>query len=904
VRCNGSAPRRVSVQHPSPVAAPACTAARAYSSGAQPCMVVPKQDLCSGSAVRIGGSGFCVSGLLSHGSFGAVWVASRRFSKDNADANVVIKEILCRSRSSLHAAEFEGQILRQCAAWVHAGALEQVPALLSMEKESIGPECWRVRLAMTRLPGEPLDDFLEKQEAAGAPPREFGVRFARALAVARELLLQLGAAMDQISTKVYHRDVHPRNMLLEERGDGRPPLFGLVDFGLAVGAESWRAGGWSSRGAGGDCRYWPTSAWVMFGQGSGALEEQPGLRREYETRLDLHALGLSALEVLVRLMPSSPSDEASEQEPPATALAGLQGLRAAWAKYWQDVSRFWEVVYGAYAGGKDIRELKAACTEVGVHAIVATGLRQLRAALRELRCAGGGPVQAAADDEAEDEATEGGSVVGTAADEGLFALVDALLQLVSDGDEPEETPTWGGICELLARPSRSSSAAATPPPPAEAQNVPPPAAQERALSAAASERRAAREAEEQEPSPTARPPPQSPMSSHRVSEDSDGQMPPWRPVRVQPAEETLDAEAGQRHTDSRKSVKLSDEVIVAHITTPSTPRDNLDMVEYVDDDGDLICFQLEAGQLVTYCNGKRGVGVGVSQDSTGIVTELKWFSTDGEGWGGSIADQFNCGGMIPQGKLKLLRDLAERAGVPTNIPCQFDASEVAQDPPKVKEAQDVLPARPHTPPPSLEPEPEATPTHNLPVTPRSPQCFAGVPSQHQQSCPKTAVPPPPTGARTPPSSQVRFPSTARVTPRAYSPPARSVTPLMPGGTALPVVPNLPSRGSSCHVPVGSPLPGSRQLPAFATRSSTPSRPTCSMPAVQQAGPGLPMTLPVWRPSSPFTAAVPTATLVAAAGLMRAPYGSLRSPPPSRQMGPPPQLQPQVLHHAGSHLHHE
>ena len=73
--------------------------------------------------------------------------------------------------------------------------------------------------------------------------------------------------------------------------------FGLIDFGLAVDARAWKCGAWCRSGASGDGRFWPTSAWRMFtGE---ALDED--LRAEYSAHLDLHSIGLSALQALVTL---------------------------------------------------------------------------------------------------------------------------------------------------------------------------------------------------------------------------------------------------------------------------------------------------------------------------------------------------------------------------------------------------------------------------------------------------------------------------------------------------------------------------------------------------------------------------------------------------------------------------
>lgn len=94
--------------------------------------------------------------------------------------------------------------------------------------------------------------------------------------------MQVAAGMESVSAHAFHRDIHPRNMLVEER-PGSLPRFGLVDFGLAVGASEWRTGQWRARGVAGDCRCWPPSAWVYFADGEEeVLDEKPPLRMEYE----------------------------------------------------------------------------------------------------------------------------------------------------------------------------------------------------------------------------------------------------------------------------------------------------------------------------------------------------------------------------------------------------------------------------------------------------------------------------------------------------------------------------------------------------------------------------------------------------------------------------------------------
>merc|ERR1711971_1002233 len=91
---------------------------------------------------------------------------------------------------------------------------------------------------------------------------------------------------------------HPRNMLIAIPRDGRPKV-SLLDFGLAVNAQSWPQGGWLSENVAGDGRYWPASSWLVFAEGKRALLSQPQLREEYEARLDFHSVGVSCLQVFL-----------------------------------------------------------------------------------------------------------------------------------------------------------------------------------------------------------------------------------------------------------------------------------------------------------------------------------------------------------------------------------------------------------------------------------------------------------------------------------------------------------------------------------------------------------------------------------------------------------------------------
>lgn len=349
-----------------------------------------------GAIVKIGDNKFEVVSPIGEGTFGVVWGARSEVGV------VAIKEIFCRSRSAVSDAVFECQVLHALqGAWSEADApsIGRVPSFLSCAADCLGPEEWRVRLAMTKIPGDSLNRFLDRrrQQLAKAPcrPQE---QFACACFYARELLRQLAPAFGRISTLAYHRDVNPRNILVEDMAER--PCYGLIDFGLAVEAAGWRVGamqtvggeaavgGWQILGVGGDCRYWPVSAWLMLEQGPRALSSRPSLCLEYKTHLDLHALGITALQVFAELAPYLASDDGSvadseEEAAPET----LSALCAAWDRYWAEASHYWQRLYDAYRKSGDQQDLatvKAEYRELEVHKRIGEHLSDLRSALRDV----------------------------------------------------------------------------------------------------------------------------------------------------------------------------------------------------------------------------------------------------------------------------------------------------------------------------------------------------------------------------------------------------------------------------------------------------------------------------------------------------------------------------------------
>lgn len=154
--------------------------------------------------------------------------------------------------------------------------------------------------------------------------------------------------------------------------------------------------------------------------------------------LDLHSLGLSAVQVLVEMSPQPHSPDSGDcsgiyledsDEYDDELLTRLWCLRTAWQQYWEDATRFWQCIYDTFRSGGDFKALKAAYVRADVHETVRRSLLALRAALVQL-----GEASARAAPE-----------VGA---RGVPCLVKALLVMVGTG-EKDTAVNWGAIREIL-----------------------------------------------------------------------------------------------------------------------------------------------------------------------------------------------------------------------------------------------------------------------------------------------------------------------------------------------------------------------------------------------------------------------------------------------------------------------
>lgn len=427
-------------------------------------------ELRPGCSVYIDGWRFQIVSPLGMGSYGMVWSGT---SDDGRE--VAIKEILCRSHADLVNAQFESNLLyKLCHTSAKQGYLQlrashgrvptlaengtdpRIPALAAQETQALVPEReWRVRLAMSKIPGTPLVLMLEKyrlERSAGVidgsstTVESVLMRLAKPCRFARDLVAQLGPSLDRIASIAYHRDINPRNILVETH-EGRPPFYGLVDFGMAVDSVKWRSdslGVWQNLEVGGDCRYWPVSAWTMFLHGPEKLGPNSPLRQEYHTQLDVHALGITALQVLIEmsaLVPEAACSVGSESAASGSEIpATWRALQSAWNQYWEDAADFWSCLIDCFTNRGDWNALKIACHSHGVLDIITKDLVELRSALAEVAAAC-------------QPYTANGEAAAVAAELRVLAL--ALREMISAG-AGDSMPTFANIQTSLSLPKSNT----------------------------------------------------------------------------------------------------------------------------------------------------------------------------------------------------------------------------------------------------------------------------------------------------------------------------------------------------------------------------------------------------------------------------------------------------------------
>lgn len=295
---------------------------------------------------------------------------------------MALKEVLCRSQSELRQAIFEVQVLMalEQAASPHRLKL-RVPRCIAY-KVNVCSGGWKVRTAMTLVPGQSLDYFLRQKPPPGCTVST-GLR--RALSLVSCLLRDIGPALQLLGPIAWHRDVNSHNILIDasdadDSNIAANASFWLIDFGLAVDSQSWvsEQGRWRTEYIGGDSRYWPPSSWIMHLVGPEGFDHRPDLCDQYQRRLDIHGLGVTALELLCTVAMACPlADEAEEQ-----ALQPWAPIFHAWTCYREAVWQWWATVYAVFSVGGDLAPVQAQLVEERIVEQLLLLLTRIRIALR------------------------------------------------------------------------------------------------------------------------------------------------------------------------------------------------------------------------------------------------------------------------------------------------------------------------------------------------------------------------------------------------------------------------------------------------------------------------------------------------------------------------------------------
>jgi len=383
----------------------------------------PVEKIESGTELFIGSHQLRCIEVLGSGSFSVVWRAEVVSSLNTGGPNsrgataldeqeVALKDVWCKIDSALKQSIFEAQVLLDVERKAlldgpqNANRL-RLPRCFSYRVDPIG-DGWSVRTAMTRLPGEQLDDWLRReaiateevlraQVANNQRPRPWTAHLRSGFAMVRRLLSQMGYTLDKLAAVAWHRDVNSHNILVSDSvsvstpldvlGSGRRCSFWLCDLGLAVDSPSWGTddGAWRTADIGGDCRYWPASCWMVHCYGSKFLAGHKDFCRQYRSRLDIHGLGVTGVEVLC-----STAGAARDVGAPAPEGKGSEAseswvtLLEVWKRYRDATGQWWEDIYNALSssGNVDFETVRAQLLREDVAQQVATLTSDLRSALR------------------------------------------------------------------------------------------------------------------------------------------------------------------------------------------------------------------------------------------------------------------------------------------------------------------------------------------------------------------------------------------------------------------------------------------------------------------------------------------------------------------------------------------
>jgi serine/threonine protein kinase len=352
-----------------------------------------------GVEVIIGNHRFRATGVLGRGSFSEVWSGEEIGSQEPVE--VALKDISCGQQSDLQQALFEADMLLSFSALAACSYRQgsqppqlRIPRYLSHRVDSKkGSEGWRVRMAMTRVPGESLDAFLKRPPPPGQDVQS-SVR--RGCMLAMQMIRQLAPSLETISQRAVHRDVNAHNVLISDAVEGGPfrcsaepeeaasrANFWLIDFGLAVDSTTWHTA-WRDADIGGDCRYWPQSSWFVSFWGADEISAQRDLCNQYKNRLDIFGLGITALELLCTTALDGSNAAGCQMSGSADGLRGSwRRLLNAWTKYWTDVTRWHTMIYRVFSLGGDVGPLYQELAKERVVDKILSRMAQIRQCLRQ-----------------------------------------------------------------------------------------------------------------------------------------------------------------------------------------------------------------------------------------------------------------------------------------------------------------------------------------------------------------------------------------------------------------------------------------------------------------------------------------------------------------------------------------
>lgn len=130
-------------------------------------------------------------------------------------------------------------------------------------------------------------------------------------------------------------------------------------------------------------------AWLQFLVGCHDVAAKQQYLTEYRTQLDLHALGITAVQVLSQMLPNAdegapgnePEAAAGPPRSPSASFLEFREVRLAWDKYWGRVLPLHLRLVDTFTNCGDWDMLKAELLRDRVHLVVAIDLENLRTAL-------------------------------------------------------------------------------------------------------------------------------------------------------------------------------------------------------------------------------------------------------------------------------------------------------------------------------------------------------------------------------------------------------------------------------------------------------------------------------------------------------------------------------------------